>query len=157
MSGQLKASIKLKNGNQPLKEINSEDISFNGQNQIVEMTYPMSDSFKLWSETTPDVYELTVLLNAGEFSSSKKTTFGMRQLKQQNASIMLNNKRVFMRGTLECCIFPLTGHPPMDKAGWEKVMKTARDWGLNHLRFHSWCPPKAAFDVADELGFYLQV
>ena len=40
---------------------------------------------------------------------------------------------------------------------WEKVFTTAREWGLNHLRFHSWCPPKAAFEVADSLGFYLQV
>lgn len=45
----------------------------------------------------------------------------------------------------------------MDKKGWEKVFTTARAWGLNHLRFHSWCPPEAAFDVADEMGFYLQV
>lgn len=28
---------------------------------------------------------------------------------------------------------------------------------MNHLRFHSWCPPEAAFQVADEMGFYLQV
>ncbi|AWI08347.1 hypothetical protein [Ereboglobus luteus] len=28
---------------------------------------------------------------------------------------------------------------------------------MNHFRFHSWCPPKAAFEAADELGFYYQV
>ena len=28
---------------------------------------------------------------------------------------------------------------------------------MNHLRFHSWCPPEAAFNVADEMGFYVQV
>jgi hypothetical protein len=36
-------------------------------------------------------------------------------------------------------------------------MDTAKAYGLNHLRFHSWCPPKAAFEVADEIGMYLQV
>src|SRR5690606_36954349 len=41
--------------------------------------------------------------------------------------------------------------------GWLKVFTTAKQYGLNHLRFHSWCPPKAAFEVADSLGFYLQV
>lgn len=45
----------------------------------------------------------------------------------------------------------------MTRHGWEKVFSTARDWGLNHLRFHSWCPPEAAFAVADSMGFYLQV
>ena len=29
-------------------------------------------------------------------------------------------------------------------------------WGINHYRFHSWCPPKAAFEAADELGGYFQ-
>ncbi len=28
---------------------------------------------------------------------------------------------------------------------------------MNHIRFHSWCPPEAAFRVADRMGFYLQV
>lgn len=64
---------------------------------------------------------------------------------------------MFLRGTLECCIFPLTGYPPTTKEGWSKVFRSAKEWGLNHLRFHSWCPPKAAFEVADSLGFYLQV
>jgi len=29
--------------------------------------------------------------------------------------------------------------------------------GLNHIRFHSWCPPEAAFTAADECGVYLQI
>ncbi len=45
----------------------------------------------------------------------------------------------------------------MEKSGWLKVFTAARAYGLNHLRFHSWCPPAAAFEVADSLGFYLQV
>ena len=45
----------------------------------------------------------------------------------------------------------------MTEEGWMKVFATAKEWGLNHLRFHSWCPPEAAFCVADKLGFYLQV
>lgn len=153
----LSASVKLKNGQSMLTEIKEDNISLTEGDQIVDLIYPMGDSFKLWSELTPNVYELTVSLNTEGYNSTKQTTFGMREIRRQGASVLLNDKKVFMRGTLECCIFPLTGHPPMEKAGWEKVMKTAREWGLNHLRFHSWCPPKAAFEVADELGFYLQV
>lgn len=126
-----------------------------GEN-AVDVACPISDA-KLWSELSPELYELKVELKAGKSRSSMSTTFGMREIEQQNGKIMVNRKPVFMRGTLECCIFPLTGTPPTDKAGWEKVFKTAKAYGLNHLRFHSWCPPKAAFDVADELGFYLQV
>ena len=43
----------------------------------------------------------------------------------------------------------------MKKNGWLKVFNAAKSYGLNHLRFHSWCPPAAAFEAADEMGFYL--
>lgn len=44
----------------------------------------------------------------------------------------------------------------MDVASWERLFKIAKAHGLNHMRFHSWCPPEAAFVAADETGFYLQ-
>jgi hypothetical protein len=44
----------------------------------------------------------------------------------------------------------------MDKAGWLRVLSIARSYGINHYRFHSWCPPEAAFQAADELGVYFQ-
>ena len=58
---------------------------------------------------------------------------------------------------MACAAYPRTGHPPTDLASWEKVFTTARAYGLNHIRFHSWCPPEAAFNAADELGLYLQI
>jgi hypothetical protein len=71
--------------------------------------------------------------------------------------ITVNGRPIFLRGTLECAIFPRTGYPPTDTASWTRIMKIARSHGLNHLRFHSWTPPRAAFEAADELGFYLYV
>ena len=64
--------------------------------------------------------------------------------------------RVFLRGKHDACVWPLTGHCPMDKMSWRKYFTTCKDYGINHVRFHSWCPPEAAFAVADELGIYLQ-
>src|SRR5690606_40332890 len=61
---------------------------------------------------------------------------------------LFRSRTVFLRGTLDCAIFPLTGYPPTDHEGWEKVFGTAKAYGLNHIRYHSWCPPKAAFEVA---------
>ncbi len=121
-------------------------------NNIVTTTISI-DEFKLWDEFTPNLYTLKATVNADE----EFVTFGMREWSNKNALLYLNDHRVFMRGTLECNIFPLTGHPPMERSGWLKVFTTAREYGLNHLRFHSWCPPKAAFEVADSLGFYLQI
>jgi len=81
----------------------------------------------------------------------------MRDITTEGKHLLVNGNRIFLRGTLECCVFPLTGAPPTTTEGWQKVFVTAKKWGLNHLRFHSWCPPAAAFQVADSMGFYLQV
>lgn len=106
----------------------------------------------LWSDATPELYSLTV----SEGKESQNVTFGMRQVTSNGKDMLVNGRRVFLRGTLDCCVFPLTGVPPTDKAGWAKEMQTLREWGFNHIRFHSWCPPEAAFQVADSLGIYLQ-
>lgn len=119
--------------------------------------YPIGESMKLWDEFSPQLYQLEVRLESGSLRSAEKVDFGMRKFSHEGSVLTINDRPLFLRGTLECNIFPLTGHPPMEKEGWNKVFKTAKEWGLNHLRFHSWCPPKAAFESADELGFYLQV
>jgi len=124
---------------------------------IIEIDYPMGNTPLLWDEFNPNLYTLSAEIKGKGFLSSKSETFGMRKLTNKNAHLQVNGNQIFLRGTLECAIFPLTGHPPMDKNGWQKVFETAREWGLNHLRFHSWCPPKYAFEMADELGFYLQI
>ncbi|MBR0118155.1 MAG: glycoside hydrolase family 2 [Prevotella sp.] len=111
------------------------------------------DDMRLWSEFSPHLYTLSV--TAG--GQTKTVSFGMRKFSAEGNRLLINGHPTFLRGTLECCVFPLTGTPPMDERGWMKVFTTAREYGLNHLRFHSWCPPEAAFRVADKMGFYCQV
>ena len=118
-----------------------------------EYVLPISN-MKLWDEFTPNLYTLTATTLP---SSSLSVSFGMRSFKAKGNRLLINGNPTFLRGTLECCIFPLTGTPPTDERGWMKVFTTAREYGLNHLRFHSWCPPEAAFRVADKMGFYCQV
>jgi len=154
-TGNLNIRSQLKDGNSKLSEV-TRDISMAPGEQTIELTYPMGDDVKLWDEFNPNLYVMHAGIEGKGFADEKTTTFGMRNLTNNDAKFQINGRRLFLRGTLECCIFPLTGHPPMEKAGWEKVFNTAKEWGLNHLRFHSWCPPEAAFEVADKMGFYLQ-
>jgi len=130
-------------------------IKIEGDTTTIECDYPISDP-KLWDEFTPNLYTLHAKVQTGKSASAVQTRFGMRQLNSKKGYLELNGNRIFLRGTLECCIFPLTGCPPTDNEGWRQVFSKAREWGLNHLRFHSYCPPDAAFRVADEMGFYLQ-
>ena len=67
-----------------------------------------------------------------------------------------NGHRIFLRGRHDACVWPLTGHVAMDLESWRNYMQTCLDYGLNHVRFHSWCPPEAAFVAADEAGIILQ-
>lgn len=107
----------------------------------------------LWSEFSPKLYDVTVTL--GDESQTER--FGFRKIENKGDKLVLNGRQAFLRGTLECCIFPLTGHPPTDVDSWKRIVKICKDHGLNHIRFHSWCPPEAAFVAADELGFYYQI
>ena len=63
---------------------------------------------------------------------------------------------VFLRGKHDAAVWPLTGHVDMTVEGWMKYLGTCKEYGINHVRFHSWCPPEAAFVAADKLGIYLQ-
>ncbi|MFM7179978.1 MAG: beta-galactosidase [Verrucomicrobiales bacterium] len=87
----------------------------------------------------------------------KTTTFGFREIRSSGGQWTLNGVPLFLRGTLECCIFPLTGYPPTDVESWKRIIRICKAHGLNHIRFHSWCPPEVAFLAADQLGFYYQV
>jgi hypothetical protein len=123
------------------------------------LDYPMGNNFDHWSEFNPAMYKMSVNLKNSdrEIIDSKTIDFGMREFKANGKRFEVNGRQVFLRGTTECCIFPLTGYPPSDVISWEKVLKVCKDYGLNHIRFHSYCPPEAAFIAADKLGIYFHV
>lgn len=127
----------------------------------VQLTVELGAGAQTWSEYTPALYRLAVRLDANvarrDFSAQKETTFGLREVGTSGTQITLNGERIFLRGTLECAIFPLTGFPPTDVPAWKRLLGVVRSYGLNHLRFHSNCPPEAAFQAADEMGFYYQI
>ena len=126
-------------------------------NDTLTATLPMGDNVALWSEFDPALYQLTatVVLKNGA-KTEKQIQFGMRSFKTKGTQFTINGQTTFLRGTVDNCVFPLTGYAPMDEASWERVFRICRSYGLNHMRFHSYCPPEAAFDAADRIGFYLQ-
>ena len=67
-----------------------------------------------------------------------------------------NGHKIFLRGKHDACVWPLTGHVAMDVNSWKDYLGKCAAYGINHVRFHSWCPPEAAFVAADELGIILQ-
>jgi len=135
----------------------TETLTINDQERQFSMNMDMGDQIRAWDEFDPHLYNVQIEIRGENIYSSDKSTFGMRSIKAEEGQLMVNGRPLFLRGTLECNIFPEKGYPPTSKDEWKELMTTARNWGLNHLRFHSWCPPEAAFEAADEEGFYLQI
>lgn len=123
---------------------------------LFEMELPMGQDFLIWDEFSPALYRLTATLKNGKQIETKQIQFGMREFTINGKWFYINGRKTMLRGTVENCDFPLTGYAPMDVASWERVFRICRSYGLNHMRFHSYCPPEAAFIAADLVGFYLQ-
>lgn len=132
------------------------EFKITGDTTSFEMGLPMGNDMLTWSEFHPNLYKLKVTLNTGKKTDEKEVQFGMREFSIKGKYFYVNGQKVVLRGTVENCVFPLTGYAPMDVESWERVFRICKDFGLNHMRFHSFCPPEAAFKAADLVGFYLQ-
>ena len=140
-----------------LSAIHSEKISWTTNGAALEYTLPLNDSqIQDWNEFQPHLANLSLNLKSDSFSDFQQITFGIREITHNDKDLLINGRPVNLRLTHDGGEFPITGYPAMDVASWKKIIQTCKDYGLNGMRFHSWCPPEAAFEAADELGFYLQ-
>jgi beta-galactosidase/beta-glucuronidase len=116
------------------------------------VTVPLPDA-RPWSEFDPALERVTVLLSGPDADDRREITFGLREIRADGRNILLNGELFHLRATHDGGGFPLTGYPAADLATWKRIIAICKEWGLNGMRFHSWCPPEAAFTAADELGF----
>lgn len=124
----------------------------------IHISLPLGENPDAWSEYHPSLYDLKVqLLEKGKAMDETSTTFGYRKFATQGRSFVINGTKTFLRGKHDACVFPQTGYAPMNETDWTHYFEILKNYGFNHVRFHSWCPPEAAFAVADKMGFYLQV
>jgi len=147
--------VDLSSGEKVLDELKTEKCT-SGKSQYAT-TFKLTKPIKKWDEFTPNCYRLSVNVKAGSSNETQDVDFGFRNISTSKSKILINNQPVFMRGNLDCVHFPLTGYPSCDPAEWERIFKIYKAYGMNHVRFHSWCPPEAAFVAADRMGIYLQV
>lgn len=126
-----------------------------GQNSI-QLEYDLGKNASVWDEVDPSVYKIFAEVSIGALSDKTACWFGLKEFKAVGKYFYINGRRTFLRGKHDGMIFPLTGYAPMDVDAWLKVMSTAKDYGINHYRFHTCCPPDAAFVAADLLGIYME-
>ncbi len=117
---------------------------------------PLQGKLEKWSEFKPEVYLLRSTISTADYLDFKETEFGYQEVSHDGTKILINGNPVFLRGNLDCVHFPMTGYPSCDLEDWVKIFRVYKEYGLNHARFHSWCPPEAAFLAANRVGIYLQ-
>ena len=113
---------------------------------------PLRADVRRWDEGEGNLYALTASLGG----VAKTVSFGVRTFCAQNGRFVLNGRPLFLRGETNCAVFPETGHPPTDVASWRHILAVYQSYGVNCVRFHSHCPPEAAFIAADETGMLMQ-
>ncbi len=144
----------------PLKELTGPFYARHAVTRV-ELLLPFGEDAELWDEFSPSVYRLKAQLTAQSagrtYIDTYTDTFGLRSLSVEGRRFTLNGRTIFLRGNQDNCVHPKTGYPPMDKTSWRAFLQKHKDYGLNTMRFHSWCPPEAAFEAADELGMFVHV
>jgi len=91
-----------------------------GENAI-ELTYSMGNKTLFWSEFNPALYRLDVTFKGKKLLDNTTLNFGMHKFSTQGTQFTINGIKTFLRGKHDACVFPLTGHPPMDVESWQKV------------------------------------
>jgi hypothetical protein len=160
-TGRIAVAAESYNTAHPAKLKSQEtDVDIREKRTVLEFTYEPGPEVPLWDESDPALVRLSLNLDAeagdAAFSHTHTARFGMRDFTRDGSRLLLNGRPVFLRGRIDCANFPLTGYAPMEKDEWLRLMRIHKDWGLNHIRYHSWCPPAAAFEAADETGILLQ-
>lgn len=155
----LTLTLREQDGRVVQQEVQSQQT--NPDQQTITLDFLLADHVVLWDEFTPHQYLLAVeirnLADSSSITAVIEKTTGFRQLSTHDSVLKINGTPRFLRGNIDCCIYPLTGYPPTTETEWTHVFQQLKRHGLNHVRFHSWCPPEAAFICADREGLYLQV
>lgn len=154
----LKYTVKDENGRKIASKSSRIQLFSKRQSNHCDIKLP-SEKVVLWDEFSPSLYTISVSLVSTEQVelSSVSSVFGLRNLSVKNKRFEINGRPLALRGTVNCAQFPLTGYPPTDEAFWKDYFDTCREYGMNHVRFHAFCPPEAAFNAADRAGVYLTI
>lgn len=117
----------------------------------------LPEEIRLWDEYNPNVYIVDYTLKREkEVVANSSVRFGFREFSHEHLTMKCNDTEIFLRGTHDGLIYPMTGYAPMDLDAWVRTYGISKDYGFNHYRYHTCVPPKAAFEAADYLGIYVQ-
>lgn len=118
---------------------------------VLDGECPLKGNEAFWDEAHPEIHTISIDLDGDVY----ETTFGLRDVRTLGRRLLINGRETFLRGKVDNLLYPKTGYTPTDVASWMTILGIAKEYGINHYRYHTACPPDAAFTAADLLGVYM--
>lgn len=118
---------------------------------VLDGECPLMGNEAFWDEAHPEIHTISIDLDGDVY----ETTFGLRDVRTLGRRLLINGRETFLRGKVDNLLYPKTGYTPTDVASWMTILGIAKEYGINHYRYHTACPPDAAFTAADLLGVYM--
>lgn len=118
---------------------------------VLDGECPLKGNEAFWDEAHPEIHTISIDLDGDVY----ETTFGLRDVRTVGRRLFINGRETFLRGKVDNLLYPKTGYTPTDVASWMTILGIAKEYGINHYRYHTACPPDAAFTAADLLGVYM--
>lgn len=118
---------------------------------VLDGECPLKGNEAFWDEAHPEIHTIFIDLDGDVY----ETTFGLRDVRTVGRRLLTNGRETFLRGKVDNLLYPKTGYTPTDVASWMTILGIAKEYGINHYRYHTACPPDAAFTAADLLGVYM--
>lgn len=113
------------------------------------------DAPKLWSPSSPNLYDLHTRIYAGdELVDEERTRIGIREFRLENGELFINGEKTFLRGVNRHQEYPYVGYALSDAAQYRDaaLIKAA---GFDYVRLSHYPHSKAFMRAADELGLVL--
>lgn len=118
---------------------------------VLDGECPLKGNEAFWDEAHPEIHTISIDLDGDVY----ETTFGLHDVRTLGRRLLINGRETFLRGKVDNLLYPKTGYTPTDVASWMTILGIAKEYGINHYRYHTACPPDAAFTAADLLGVYM--
>ena len=147
----VKLDILDKDGNRVAENLLKIDPTIvAGESVTLEAIIP---DVKLWTPDSPTLYTARLsLVKVDQIIDTQESRFGMRQFTVDGPHLLLNGKRVMLRGYGDDHIYPEQMAMPCDKELHLKRLHTIKSYGFNHVRHHSTIMPPEYYDACDEVG-----
>lgn len=105
-----------------------------------------------WTAETPNLYQVTVLLNLGHRVTER---FGFRTIEiRRQDGIYLNGVKIKMKGVNRHCFWPETGRTLTDGIQLNDAL-IIKEMNMNAVRCSHYPPDKRFLELCDSLGLYV--